>query len=506
MKYYILTLLSVISLALYAKGSPDNMQNNVVAWESPWVSYSNYFLYNPSATFALPQANIKEIRASYLYNHADNGLHLVQDGDGYSEKKLSSESFQQVSHYSFFGKAEYINDQKNNVAWRDVEDRSLLSPYFIADSIGGDYKREAYSLSGGASLRKHNIEWGIRGTYTGGVSYREVDPRPRNTVSVIQVNPGLSYFNGNWRFGLFGEYTRYRQNVDIQVEKENKKIFFYLLQGFGNYNRQFSILAETFTRTYKGNLFNAGFHINNTNSKQSTGALMVFKIADIQTNEADRRIPYRLKHYEIESQLTYEQKLISQTLFLKGNYNLHQTIGNETQYYPTTINTSFVVWNILTQADRYQSLNQQIQLSALLANKNNSVFSVWEQIDLRLHDSKDNYYVPDYYQNIQDITTTGTIGFNCPVKRLSLTGYVKAGYKKTLSSSLFQDENNLITKKLILPDYDFLCSDIAFYQLTMKLHFPLSKALIGNISAEGGLLTAKEKKAISANIVFALNF
>lgn len=500
-------LFLVISIPLFAGNRTDSVRSEISLWESPWISFSNYFQYNPAATFALPQVNMNEVRASYLTNQADEGLHLVQEGNGVSALKLSSESFQKDSCYRFFGKAYYSNDQKNNVAWRNVEDRTLLAPYFIADSIGGTYKREAYSISGGATVRTQNFEWGIRGSYTGGVSYRKVDPRPRNTVSVIQINPGVTYFHQNWRYGLFGEYTRYRQNVDIQVEKENQKYFFYLLQGFGNYNRQFSILAETFTRTYKGNLFNVGFHVNNNSAKEyATGALLAFKVADIQVNEADKRTPYNLKHIEIESQLTHERKLFNRSLFLKGSYTFHQTIGNETQYYPTTINTNFVVWNFLTQADRYQSRNQLGQFSALLANKNSTVFSIWEQVDIRWQDIKDSYYVPDYHQNIQDITTSGTVGFNLPIQKTLFTGSLLGAYKKNLSSSLLQNDENIIVTQLILPDFEFLKSDMAYYQLNLKLRFPLSKATLANIAAGAGLQTYSGKKAYFTNISMALNF
>ena len=506
MKYILISILSVFSLTLSAADTADTLHTQVAAWESPWRGFSNYFEYNPAATFAVPVKRFSEVGTSYFVSQADKGMHLVQEGDGASAFQLHSESFQVDTKYRFFGKASFTSDQKNKVGWRDVEDYGLLSPYIVADSIGGTYKRESYSLSGGASVRFRNTEFGIRASYDGGVSYRQVDPRPRNTVSVIGINPGVTYTHGHWRYGLFGEYVRYRQNVDIQVEKADRKVYFYLLEGFGIYNRQFSTLDETFTRIYKGNLYTAGLHANYGDSHQSTGALVSMKRAIVTVDESDKRTPYQLTHNEMVSQVTHERELFHQTLFLKGIYSFHQAIGNETQYEPVTINTNFIVWNYATQSDRYQSRKQNAQFSALLANKDFSSFSVWEQLDGSWQDTRQYYYYPYYHQFIQDATGSGTIGINCPLRKSILTGSVKAGYKKVLSSSLVQEENNVITTQLILPDYAFLTSDFAFYQLKLKLGFRLSPDMLANISAGAGVQKARDKQSFSTDFHINFNF
>jgi hypothetical protein len=499
-------LFLLISSTIFAGNVVDSVRIESALYESPWRSYTNSFEYNPAATFSVPVKYFSNLGATYSSSKADNGLHLVQEGDGASAFKLHSESFQVDKKYRFFGKAYFLTDQKNNVGWRDVEDYELLSPYLVADSIGGTYKRESYFLSGGATVRLRHIEWGIRAAYQGGVSYRQVDPRPRNTVSVIHINPGVNYSNGKWNIGWFGDYERYRQNVDIQVEKEGRKIYFYFMQGFGIYNRQFSGLDDTFSRIYKGNKFTTGFNINFGDKIQSTDALISVSQNRIDGTENSNRTPYQITHNQITAQLSHEQKLFKQTLFLKGLYNFRQTIGNETQYTPVTLSPGILEWQFASKSDRYQQLNHNAQFSALLANKNLSRFSVWEQLSIDWQNSKQNYYYPYYHQFIQNISGAGVVGINYPLRKCTLVGSVKAGYKKNLSSSLFQAENNEITDRLIIPDYDFMHSDISFYQLNMKFRFPISKALLGNISVDGGLQNAETKKAWSTNVCFSLNF
>lgn len=504
-KYLFLSALSVVSTTLCAANA-DSIQAEAKAWESPWRSFSNYFEYNPAASFSVPVYDYSVIKSSYSSSKADAGMHSAYEGNGTSAFNLKSESYSKSAGQSFFGEASFQSDQRNNVKWRDVEDYEILSPYLVADSIGGTYKGENYSLGGGTTFCFKGFELGFRANYRGRVSYRQVDPRPLNTVSVISLNPGIVYTSGNWKYGWFGKYERYRQNVDIDVEKEDRKIYFYLLQGFGIYNRQFSVLDETFKRIYKGNSYQTGFHLNNIGKNQSTGALFAMKRAIYKVDEFDRRTPYILTHNELETEVTHEQNLFGKTLFINGSYNLHQAIGNESQYKPVTVQTNFIVWKFVTQSDRYQSLDQTARISLLLADKKQSVFSIWERIDGLLQDSRQYYYSPDYHQSVKDITGSGTIGFNCPLSKSSLEGGIEGGYKKVLSSSLLQEENNKITNEMIVPDFNYLKTDYAFYTLNLKFRLPLSHSLNACLSANGGLLKAKDKQSWFGCTSIALNF
>ncbi|MDP4277300.1 MAG: hypothetical protein Q8914_06660 [Bacteroidota bacterium] len=505
MKSFLLTTMFLAPVALLA-GNADSLLINVSTWNAPWRSYADYFNYNPSATFEVPVNDYLELGTSYSASKADKGFHLAQDGDGYSAFQLHTESFSRKGKQSFFGEAKYISDQTTNVQWRDVEDGSLLSPYLIADSIGGTYNREAYTMGGGTSIRLRNWEYGIRATYEGGVSYRRVDPRPSNTVSRISVNPGITYRKGNNEYGWFGSYERYRQNVDIDVERDGRKIYFYLLQGFGTYNKQFSELEETYTRIYKGNLYSTGIHLNHQANGRSTGALVTLKKAVFEASESDRRRPYTITHNEIGTSLSHEQACLGQTLFLKGQYAFHQTIGNETQYMPVSINTNYIVWKFATQSDRYQSRNQVAGFSAMLANKDCSTFSVWEQLEGNWQDNRQYYYTPDYHQYLQDVCGSGSVGFHCPMNSTTLEGSIRGGYRKVLSSSLVQDENNVITERVVLPDFAFMTTDYAFYQVNLGICFRLSRKLLGNFSVGGGLKAATEQQAYFGQTAFALNF
>jgi hypothetical protein len=505
-RVYILLLLTATASSVSARSGLDSLQSEALRWKAPWVSFSNYFEYNPSATFAVPVKHYNTLDASYEASHADAGMHAVQDGNGFSAFRLGAESYQQQGRLRFFGNASYSDSKRTKTGWRDVEDYQLLNPYLVADSVGGDYKNESYAFSGGVSYALRNWELGIRGGYEGGQSYKQVDPRPLNSVSTIRVNPGVTLHKGNWRAGLFGEYIRYRQNVDIDVEKSDRKIYFYLLEGFGIYNRQFSVLSDNFSRIYRGNLYNAGLHLDYSTGHQSTGFLAWFRNNYLQADEDDRRIPYHIEHHEISGQLTHERDLLGQRLFLKGFYTFRQLIGNEAQYQPVTVNTNFVVWQYASSSDRYQSRENKAGFSALLADKKGNRFSLWEQIDGLWQSTGQHYYYPYYNEYTENLTAAATVGFTSPGRKLSMQGLVSAGFRKNISASLTQDDSNVIVNQLLLPDFAFASADIMFYKAELTCIFPVSTNTAARISARGGWQTSDGNTAWNARLVVGLNF
>ena len=496
--YIVLSLIALPVLAVKPLAAADRLW----LWDGPFIKYSDYFEFNPSATFALLDDHYGMLGVDYAVSAADEKMHLVQDGDGLNALRIQTKSFQKTKSMAFFGEASFVSDQRSNVQWCDVEDRALLNPYLIGDSIGGDYYREAYSMGGGTSIRTGNWELGLRGLYKGGVSYRKVDPRPRNTVSSIRINPGVTYFAGPWRFGWYGSYERYRQNVDIQVEKEGRKVYFFLLQGFGIYNRQFSELEESYSRIYKGNLINTGLNLNYSKSPASkTGMRLSVQRDLLVASESDRRTPYKITRNGLNAELTHQQDMFGRTLFIRGSYDLLQTIGNETQYTPATINTNYIVWNFATQSDRYENVSEEMGISVSLVNQKYWETSVWGELEASRRQQNQNYFTPDYQQSIHDQTASATIGLHAPMRKSCLDVELQGGYRQVVFSDLYQSENTVLAERLILPDYDFLSSDRVFYEVKLKYGYGLVSTTL-----KGGLQQNGQLRAYFAQAGLALNF
>lgn len=501
MKKLVYILLFFTALPLWA-AQPDDSNQRVWLWEGPLQKYSDYFDFNPSATFALPDYHYSILGMEYGLSKADKGMHLTQEGDGTTGLRLQTKSYQKTGDQSFFGEASFVSDQRSNVQWCDVEDRELLNPYLIGDSIGGDYFREAYTMGGGTSYSKGYWTFGLRGLYQGSVSYRKVDPRPRNTVSSIKINPGITFASGSWRLGWYANYERYRQNVDIQVEKEGRKVYFYLLQGFGIYNRQFSELEESYSRIYKGNLFNSGISLKYSRKPEvKTGFRLAGQRDVLEADESDRRTPYTITRNGLNAECTHQRDVLGRTLLLRGSYNLLQTIGNETQYTPTTINTNYIVWNFATQSDRYQNVAEEMGLSVALVDRRYFKTSIWGELAFNQSQLNQNYYTPDYLQSIHDRTASATLGLHAPLKNSCFDAELQGGFRQVVFSDLYQEEHTVLVERLTLPDYDYLSNDRAFYELRLKYAY-------GKVSGKlsGGLVQSGTRSSYFAQAGLALNF
>lgn len=259
---YILTLV----LLFFVKHIVANENRNLV--EKPWFRNSA-FVNNPSASFHMPVDSLLYIRTGASHALADKEMYLIENGNAFENIYIQTLSFKRTNKMTFFGKANYELSSNKNVSWSNVDNHQMLNPYIIADSVGGNYQREKYGIEGGFSQSSQNFEWGIRGIYNGSVAYRQIDPRPRNTVSELTIQPGISFKKRNIYWGIAPSFQRYRQSVEIHVEKEKKLIYLYSGKGLGLYNLQLSDFYSSYSRNYKAEIYAATsfIHWQNNNSK-----------------------------------------------------------------------------------------------------------------------------------------------------------------------------------------------------------------------------------------------
>jgi hypothetical protein len=93
------------------------------------------------------------------------------------------------------------------------------------------------------------------------------------------------------------------------------------------------------------------------------------------------------------------------------------------------------------------------------------------------------------------------------MKTNALIGSFGVGFKKVLNSSVFVEENNIMTTQLIMPDFEFLTSDMMLYRLNLQYRVPLSSKLLANITGDAGLQKSKDnRQAYSVQVSVAINF
>ena len=162
------------------------------------------------------------------------------------------------------GKAGYVNGTVLSPVWNESGEYDRIYPYLIADSIGGNLHSEKYYFEGGYSHKGRNIAWGVEGGYTAILSYRNVDPRPRNVSGDLTVKGGFSYRVWNDYFaGLSLRYNRYRLSTDVSFVNETGETKLFHLTGLGaHYSRFDGAGSSVFNDCHTG-----GFSLNLLPSK-----------------------------------------------------------------------------------------------------------------------------------------------------------------------------------------------------------------------------------------------
>lgn len=154
------------------------------------------------------------------------------------------------------GSVQYRNGVKDRVMWNSSSDYGIVRPYAVADSIGGDVRREQYSFSGGYATRKDRLHYGFEGSYRALHEYRMIDPRPRNIVSDLTVRASIGYrISDSYLLDLSASYRRYSQsqNLSFYSQKGSNSSVFHLT-GLGGHFGRFEGGTSAYTTTrYAGN-------------------------------------------------------------------------------------------------------------------------------------------------------------------------------------------------------------------------------------------------------------
>jgi hypothetical protein len=126
----------------------------------------------------------------------------------------------------------------------------------VADSIGGDWKKQLYHLELKASAPigpQRTLMLGAGLQYKLGTGARQNDPRPLSYSNDISFNPSLLWTAGKkLRIGLNGNLNFFKEKVSFQASNNEDIHYRYKLAGLGYYYRVQSISEA---RYYNGSTF-----------------------------------------------------------------------------------------------------------------------------------------------------------------------------------------------------------------------------------------------------------
>ena len=186
------------------------------------------------------KSNLSCIYATLDYKHANKAL-ITEMGDGHSFYDVAANSYQHLSPTTtIWGGASYRNGTKNNIKFCSTADYQLLTPYVLADSMGGNLNNERYMFHGGISHTSGNFTWGASINFRAEHEYRTTDPRPRSIVTDLSTIVSAAYRFNDYRGTLAAGVRFYKQTNTVKFFREEGVIPEYHMTGLGSDYVRFS--------------------------------------------------------------------------------------------------------------------------------------------------------------------------------------------------------------------------------------------------------------------------
>ena len=206
-------------------------------------------LFGPDATYTT---------ASASWNYRKEAAPVLrEEGRGLSEGQLNIGTLVRLDSLSAVrGRVRYANGVKRSVLWNNSSDFGLVYPYALADTVGGDLRKEEYVFSGGYSARRKRFHWGAEGAYRALHEYRQADPRPRNIVSDLKITASAGWrLTSAYVLDATLSYRRYSQTQTMSfLNVRGKNTAILNLTGLGSHFARFSGATDSNMNTrYAGN-------------------------------------------------------------------------------------------------------------------------------------------------------------------------------------------------------------------------------------------------------------
>ena len=182
-----------------------------------------------------------ECSATLGYNSEKSDRPIVSaEGNGRQAMSIGADAYIHSGNSTVWGAASYDNGKILSPLWNESGTVSPISPYLLADSIGGNLSRESYSFSGGYAHSSDKLLWGVEGGYKAELSYRKIDPRPRNITGDLNIKGGLGWrLSPDYIGGLSLRYNHYRLSTDVSFVNETGETKLFHLTGLGSHYVRF---------------------------------------------------------------------------------------------------------------------------------------------------------------------------------------------------------------------------------------------------------------------------
>lgn len=338
---YILSIIAICLLPNLAFSQQQLQKRNYtfekIEMKNPWLQSGNAagLVFNKAQNFA----NVEG-----FYTNESGDYRNFNDPKSYSTYGLETKSYTKIKEVYFYGSFKYDYGVNKDLAWRGtVYPQSNLNP--IVDSIPGKSLRESYIMTAKVGYNlSDRVAVGLEFDYNASTAAKRTDGRNLNTLSIMNISPGITFSTGAIKLGMSLNYTRNVEEVEYKYIGETTGKSIYYMEGLWFYTMSGITSSTDLTRKYIGNMFGGSLQAH-----VRTGNLCLFNQFSVNYGqENDNEYYYFAKRYASVESLNYKYdgrfRLIGEgvdhilSLSFLSKENLSYNIVNNYERVPDELN------------------------------------------------------------------------------------------------------------------------------------------------------------------------
>ena len=234
-------ILFILSLAIIKTGAmASNADTALVEHTSLARLTMVEGMRNPALHGVGYQTSFSQLALGIDMQHQSKAF-VPEKGTGFILPYLKVNTFHPLNqHSTVWGEASYMTGKQHDIKWNSTSDYDLLQPYILADTLGGDTRRERYSVSGGYATSISSWLLGAEMLVRVEQEYRGRDPRMRGIVTDLTLRIGVGRDLKCYRLGAAVEGKIYKQTNSVAFYHEEGVIPEYQMTGLGTEYSRFS--------------------------------------------------------------------------------------------------------------------------------------------------------------------------------------------------------------------------------------------------------------------------
>lgn len=450
----------------------------VMLLSTPWSESSN-----PAALSKF--SCTRKIASAWAFSTIESGRYRrYRESESLSAYGFSTEGFLPLNNWNFYGSFEYSGKQETGVNHVLVMEPYDDHPYSLGDSIGGNYVKEYFSMSGRATRQvSPHLTAGLDLQYVSGTGAKRKDPRPENTITRFGISPGVIFTFHRINLGASVRYQSQREDIELSTVTGRDFDIFYF-KGLGVY----STTTETDKWISTSNQYGGGLQLNIRGNRVENLTETGF---DLKTTDIKRGSSYPLQIAEIRKDLvTFSTDFLfhGKSNTINGIilfYNDHRVYGHEPVVEPKLEQVNYQ-WSEVAKYTLHWDKNRNtgIRFRHYRLYKNNRIN--WGTTLESYYQAGETtyYFIPEYnHQKTSHLWIAPAIEKGVSVKSAELLLSFTGRFRKNLTSRLeITGEESLrktVDYPLVLHDHTWLSARL--WQLNPALEY--GKHIVWNKSA-----------------------